>query len=84
MIAIGLLRAFGERGIRVPTDIALVGYDDIQLARYLTPALTTVRIPKAELGRQAATLLIQRMGGDFLHRSVERLLPTELIVRETA
>ena len=83
MIAIGLLRAFGERGIAVPEDIALVGYDDIQLARYLTPALTTVRIPKEELGREAASLLIQRMGGDFSQPSVTRLLPTELIVRET-
>lgn len=84
LIAFGLARAFAERGVRIPSDVALVGYDDVEFARYTTPALTTVRIPKEILGQQAATLLFQRIEGDFRQPAVEKILPTQLIIRETA
>lgn len=84
LMAFGLSRALGERGVGIPDDIALIGYDDVEFSRFTTPALTTVRIPKENLGQQAATLLIQRIEGDFREPSIERILPTELIIRETA
>ncbi len=84
LIAFGLARALTERGVRIPDDIALIGYDDVEFARYTSPALTTVRIPKETLGQQAATLLFQRIEGDFRKPSVEKILPTQLIIRETA
>ncbi|MFC8599982.1 DUF6807 family protein [Isoptericola sp. NPDC057191] len=53
LVAFGLLAALNEAGVAVPADISVAGYDDIDLARYATPALTTVAVPQAELGRQA-------------------------------
>jgi hypothetical protein len=50
MMAIGCLAALGEAGLRVPEDIALAGFDDIPIARYVAPALTTIRVPIAALG----------------------------------
>ena len=59
LAAVGALRALDEAGFRVPEDVSLVGFDDIHLAGYLRPALTTVRQPIHELGRRAATLLLE-------------------------
>ena len=57
-MAIGCLAAMRERGLRVPEDVSLVGFDDVPIARYLTPALTTVQVPIAELGKQAMARLL--------------------------
>ena len=61
-IALGAYRAVSERGLRPGIDIAVTGWDDIQLARFVTPALTTVRQPMDRLGRVAAELLIAARG----------------------
>ncbi|MCK9792795.1 PmoA family protein [Isoptericola sp. 4D.3] len=53
LVAFGLLAALNEAGVAVPGDISVAGFDDIDLARYATPGLTTVSVPQAELGRQA-------------------------------
>jgi LacI family transcriptional regulator len=53
LVAMGLMSALGERGVRVPQDISVVGFDDIPFARYTTPPLTTASVPMAELGEQA-------------------------------
>jgi LacI family transcriptional regulator len=58
-LAISVLRAARERGLRVPDDISVVGFDDSEKARITTPALTSVRQPLAEMGRMAITLLLQ-------------------------
>lgn len=60
-LAIGLYRGLQERGVRVPADLSVVGFDDIDLAEYVTPQLTTVHQPINQLGQQAATLLFNRM-----------------------
>ena len=60
-MAIGCLAALREHGLNVPKDVSLVGFDDIPIARYLTPALTTVQVPIAELGRQAVRRLLHRI-----------------------
>ncbi len=62
-MAIGCLAALRERGLRVPEDVSLVGFDDVPIARYLTPALTTVQVPIAELGRQAMACLLSSLDG---------------------
>jgi LacI family transcriptional regulator len=81
-MAIGCLSAFREHGIRVPEDIALAGFDDIPIARYMTPPLTSVRVSIAELGGRAMTRLVPLMGNavtdeDWRHET----LATELVVR---
>jgi LacI family transcriptional regulator len=78
--AVGALAAASERGLRVPEDLSITGFDDIDLAQATSPTLTTVRQPLAEMGRIAVSLLIQLLDGhqvDALH--VE--LATDLIVR---
>jgi LacI family transcriptional regulator len=80
LMAIGALRAGMELGRRIPQDLALVGYDDIELASYTTPPLTTVRQPKEEMGVAALHFLLGRIHSEF--SSPQRaLLPVSLIVR---
>ncbi|HET9768903.1 MAG TPA: LacI family DNA-binding transcriptional regulator [Thermoanaerobaculia bacterium] len=66
-MAIGCLAAMRERGLRVPEDVSLVGFDDVPIARYLTPALTTVQVPIAELGKQAMARLLAAVDGRPSH-----------------
>ena len=78
--AIGAMAAAADRGLRVPRDLSVTGFDDIDLAQAASPMLTTVRQPLAEMGRMAVSLLIRlidRRPVDALH--VE--LATELVVR---
>ncbi|MCZ4119806.1 LacI family DNA-binding transcriptional regulator [Streptomyces sp. H39-S7] len=80
--AVGALRAAYERGLRVPEDLSITGFDDIDLSRSTLPRLTTVRQPLEEMGRMAASLLmrlLERHTVDTLH--VE--LATQLIVRDS-
>ncbi|MER7500946.1 substrate-binding domain-containing protein [Nonomuraea pusilla] len=58
-MALGLLRAFHERGVRVPRDVSVVGFDDIPEAAYLIPPLTTVRPDHEEVGRRSVELLLR-------------------------
>lgn len=60
-MAFGAYQALYQAGLRVPDDMAIVGYDDIELARYMTPPLTTIHQPKDELGELAIDVLIHRM-----------------------
>jgi LacI family transcriptional regulator len=80
MMAVGALAALRERGVSVPGDVSLAGYDDIPLSRDITPALTTVRVPMVEMGRQAMRLAVQ---DDTVDEHVVRL-PTELVSRASA
>lgn len=79
--AIGVFEALAAANLRVPEDIAVVGFDDIQLAQYLRPSLTTVRIPIEQVGAAAVTLLLQVMQKNPVTSPL--LLPTELVVRES-
>ncbi|MCG5218054.1 LacI family DNA-binding transcriptional regulator [Streptosporangium sp. KLBMP 9127] len=77
MVAIGVLAALREAGIRVPEDVSLAGYDDIPFAADLEPGLTTVRIPTEELGRTAVRLALNR--GEPQHV----VLGTHIVVRDS-
>ena len=82
LVAVGALRACAESGLRVPIDVAVVGCDDIMVASLLSPALTTLRVPKYEIGASAARMLLDRIGGKRGENEV--LLQPELVVRESA
>ena len=83
MMALGCLFALTEHGLRVPDDIALAGFDDIPIARFVTPPLTTVRVRIAELGRLAFERLsaLIESGGDAPHTTEQ--LACELVVRQS-
>ncbi|EOI5730518.1 ribose operon transcriptional repressor RbsR [Cronobacter malonaticus] len=82
-MAVGAYQALYQAGLRIPQDIALVGYDDIELASYMTPPLTTIHQPKDELGELAIDVLIHRMAQPELQQQRLQLTP-ELIVRGSA
>ena len=81
--AFGAIRALRDAGVRVPEDVSVVGFDDIQNAAYQNPGLTTVRQPLREMGRVAAEILLRRINrpGSELHD--RHVVEPELVVRET-
>jgi LacI family transcriptional regulator len=79
-MAIGVLRAFAAGGVRVPEDVAVVGFDDIALGSLYDPTLTTVHQPMRMLGERACTRLLDRIADPDLSPAAE-LLPTELVLR---
>ena len=81
-MAIGAIRELRVAGVRVPADIAVVGFDDMHAGALLTPPLTTVRQPMRLLGERACARLLQRIAQPALPRHVERL-PAELVIRES-
>jgi DNA-binding LacI/PurR family transcriptional regulator len=81
--AIGALRGFYELGVRVPEDVAVVGFHDIEQARYTTPALTTIAHPRVELGEMAAEALFTRLEGEEVEVR-DRIVPVSLMVRESS
>jgi LacI family transcriptional regulator len=82
LMALGVLRAAAEAGCSVPEDLAVVGYDDLEIARFTNPPLTTIAQPKKAIGVQAVNLLVNRMSQK--NRPPSRLiLPPELIVRRS-
>ena len=97
-LALGALCALNEAGLRVPDDMSVVGFDDIPIAAFATPPLTTVRQPAAELARRAVTHLLDLIDGDGFSAGPDDpyhadsrsslaagldLLPPELVVRRT-
>jgi LacI family transcriptional regulator len=81
-MAIGCLAGLRGRGLRVPEDVALAGFDDIPFSRYVSPPLTTVQVAISELGSRAAARVVQALAGTAPTRRHE-LLPTTLVVRES-
>lgn len=81
-VALGALRALRGQGVRVPHDLALMGFDDIPLAEFIDPPLSTVRLPAFDLGWGAAEKLIGLINGDENARA-DTLLDTELVIRES-
>jgi DNA-binding LacI/PurR family transcriptional regulator len=82
VMAIGLLRACAERGLRVPRDLSIVGWDDVPYASLVTPPLTTVRVPRYELGQAAARRLLDLMAGRPAGPA-EPPLPLGLVLRQS-
>ncbi len=81
-VAIGVLRAAHELGLHVPDDLAVIGFDDIDVALQSNPLLTTIRQPVREKGAKAAELLIDLIEGR-LQGIQQIILPTELVIRQS-
>jgi LacI family repressor for deo operon, udp, cdd, tsx, nupC, and nupG len=80
-MAFGAVQALHRRGLSVPGDVSIVGFDDLNMAAFYNPPLTTVHIPRHEIGRRAAAELIELLGGRAVTR--EAVLPTRLMIRES-
>jgi LacI family transcriptional regulator len=80
--AIGAIRALMDHGMRVPKDVSVVGFDDIQNAAYHNPSLTTIRQPMQHMGTVAARILLQRIRGTETFPGAVPILP-ELVIRES-
>ena len=81
-VALSVLRHALSLGIRVPEDLAIVGFDDIPFAQLASVPLTTVAQPKVEIGKKAAELLLAQIDGTPIQKQTYRL-PTQLVVRES-
>ncbi|MCI0582399.1 MAG: LacI family transcriptional regulator [Chloroflexi bacterium] len=79
VVALGAIGALREAGLRVPDDVSVVGFDDVPLAAYFDPPLTSIRVPAHDLGLAAGNALLDRIAGRDV--PARTLLPTELIVR---
>jgi LacI family transcriptional regulator len=79
MMALGCLAALAEHGLRVPDDLALAGFDDIPIARYVSPGLTTIKVPIVELGALAVERLFAPDGA-----ARSQTLPAQLVVRQSS
>ncbi|NBK23562.1 MAG: LacI family transcriptional regulator [Spirochaetia bacterium] len=81
-VAMGVMKALDEAGIAVPRDISIVGFDNIDTCVYLKPTLTTIDIPKRELGRLAVKVLLDRLSSNRQY-SIRVTIPYSLMVRDS-
>lgn len=81
-IAVGAYQAIWQHGLNVPADISIIGYDDIELAKYLSPPLSTISQPKAELGKLAVETLLKRIRSESIEFQTIMLEP-ELVLRNS-
>jgi LacI family transcriptional regulator len=79
IMAIGAISALRDRGLAVPADVSLVGFDDIPISRDLTPPLTTVAIPMAQMGRRAMEIALDAQSAPDLRESV----PATVVIRDS-
>ena len=83
MMALGCLFACQQAGVDVPGEIAVAGFDDIPLARYTHPSLTTMRVDIAGIGAQAMRMLLRRLGAEVDADTAPSTLKAQLIARES-
>jgi len=81
-LALSIMRRLLDNAVRLPDDLAVVGWDDVLAARYISPGLSTVRAPTRDLGRFAATQLQARIGGEPLAGEA-RVLPSQVVLRSS-
>jgi LacI family transcriptional regulator len=82
-MAVGLMSALGAAGVRVPQDVAVTGFDDIAIAQYLTPPLTTVRVDAYGLGERAVRRWISMGGNNGTSKAAHEVIPAVLVVRNS-
>ena len=84
-MAVGVLKAASDMGFDVPGDVSVIGFDDIRIASYLRPALTTIRQPISMIGKKAVELLLEmvRRGAASVPRPRSVSMEPELIVRDS-
>ena len=82
-MAVGVLASLTAAGVNVPEEMTVVGFDDIPIARYVNPPLTTIRVDIAELGKCAFALLLDAIGNPAAHAPRHDLVATTLVVRKS-
>jgi len=82
MMAIGAIRAANQLGLRIPEDVSIVGFDDIELALYITPPLTTVAQPKQEIGQLTVELVLERIRRPAIEAR-RKVLSPRLVIRDS-
>lgn len=81
-VAFGAMRFIQERGLKIPEDVSIVGFDDLEMCKYVNPLLTTVRVSKEEMGKNAVKLLIERLKNP--NSSVRKIkMKTQLLIRNS-
>lgn len=83
LLALGAIRALHEAGLRIPEDVAVVGFDDIEEASFSTPSLTTIAPDKEKLGELAVSFLLERIKGTRNGPGERIDVPFRLVVRES-
>jgi LacI family transcriptional regulator len=83
LIALGVLQEMTRNRIRVPEDVSIVGYDDIDFAAAAAVPLTSVRQPRQQLGRTAARMLLDEAAADDAHQHHQVIFEPELVVRQS-
>jgi len=81
-MAIGVMNKIKERGLKVPKDIAIIGFDNIEIGAYLRPSLTTIKQPMYEIGKSSVEILLKLMSKNS-KPPIRKMLSTELIIRES-
>ncbi len=81
-MAIGAIRAAHEAGMKVPSDISIVSFNDVEMAAFTQPAITTVKVYTEEMGRTAVKLILDQLNGRTI--PIKAVLPTNLVIRESA
>ena len=84
MTALGAMSVIRDAGLRIPDDIAVVGFDDIPIAALTAPGLTTMAMPKGELGRAAASTLSRLLAGGSAVSVTRQVFDVELVVRHSS
>ena len=82
-MAIGLLAALRRAGCQVPRDLAVVGFDDIAIAAYLNPPLTTVSVDASGLGQQAVQMMLTALASGAGVRRARQVVPATLVIRQS-
>ena len=83
-MALGAIRGFQQRGLAVPADVSVVGFDGIALGDFVSPSLTTILQPRYEAGRTAFRLLLERIEKEYAGPPRAIQLETTLVVRESS
>ena len=82
-VAVGVINRLAQRGMKVPEDISVIGFDDTGLAEMVVPLLTTVRLPAADAGAMAVRMLVDLMNGRDGAKDARVELGSELVIRST-
>lgn len=83
LLAIGAINAINDLGLKVPDDISVTGFDDIDLAKQIRPSLTTMRVRKSDLGKEAASLIFEKLDNRERDYAINTSIPCELKVRKS-
>ena len=80
VMAIGMMKGFFEAGVKIPEQISIIGFDDLDISKFMTPGLTTIRQPISQKGERAVELLVENIENPNM-KKVDEIFPVELIER---